>query len=61
MGRESSPDLEVIEAVRRVSDRLTLRIVEAMAHEKLENARLMDEHVWLKRRISEEDERLAHA
>lgn len=57
----SAFDIDLVQSVLHASDPLTLRVVEAVARAKRENARLRDERDWLERRIAEEDARLAHA
>ncbi len=57
---EPVSDADVILLTAHVEDVVMLRAIEAIAHEKIENARLMAEKAWLERRIAEEDARLAH-
>ena len=59
--RHGRINADLIDAVLQESDLLTLRLVEAVAHERIENQRLRDEKAWLTKRISDEDARLANA
>lgn len=55
----SSTGIAALETILTTDDLSILQAIEALAHAKVESIQLKNEQVRLKRRIAEEDERLA--